>query len=237
MASYLDSYRFAEAYDLLYHFVWDDVADWYIEASKAQTGREVLGYVLENILKLAHPFAPFVTETIWQTLYADTDSLLITSAWPKPMSGDKGKVKDFEQIQTIVMETRSIIRSLALVKPNLYYNEAPFLADNAELLIRLSGVGSIKEVTSGGGLRLTSTPFDCWLDVDSNTIKSHAAQLEGQIADQEKLIAGLQARLDNKSYVKNAPKAIVNQTKDQIAEAKAALERLHAEQERFTAHE
>src|SRR6266852_3059946 len=72
----LDSYRFSEAYDTLYHFVWDDFADWYVEASKAEPNVPLLAYGLEVILILAHPFAPFVTETIWQTLGLEGDSIL-----------------------------------------------------------------------------------------------------------------------------------------------------------------
>ena len=72
------TYRFSEAYDTLYHFVWDDLADWYIEASKAEPNKQLLAYLLETVLILAHPFAPFVTETIWQTLAWEGDS----SPWP-----------------------------------------------------------------------------------------------------------------------------------------------------------
>ncbi|HSX36564.1 MAG TPA: valine--tRNA ligase, partial [Patescibacteria group bacterium] len=68
VGKHLDNYGFSEAYDELYHFVWDDVADWYIEASKGSPNKPLLAYVLEAVLTLAHPFAPFVTETIWQTL-------------------------------------------------------------------------------------------------------------------------------------------------------------------------
>ncbi len=123
---YLDTYRFSEAYEHLYHFVWDNVADWYVEASKSQESREVLGYVLENILKLAHPFAPFVTETIWQTLYSDTDGLLITSSWPKVRRSNKEKAADFEEIKAIVTEVRAVTRALGLSKPSLYYTSVPF---------------------------------------------------------------------------------------------------------------
>jgi len=71
----LESYRFSEAYETLYHFVWDDLADWYIEASKAEPNLPLLTFVLEAVLALAHPFAPFVTETIWQTLEWEKDSI------------------------------------------------------------------------------------------------------------------------------------------------------------------
>ena len=235
IAKHLDKYRFSEAYDRLYHFVWDEVADWYIEASKSQQSREVLGYVLESVLKLAHPFAPFVTETIWQTLYADTDSLLITSSWPKVIKGDKKQAEEFEQVRAIIAEVRGLIIALGVSKPNLYYTDVPFLAANADILTRMAGLGMVSEVSDGTGLLLTSTAYRCWLDVDSGMLKAYADKLTEQIAAHEQTIAQLQARLDNKSYVANAPKAIVADSKTKLAEAKEALERLKVEQTRFKA--
>ncbi|HEY4161223.1 MAG TPA: valine--tRNA ligase [Candidatus Saccharimonadales bacterium] len=233
IGKFLDEYRFGEAYEHLYHFVWDDVADWYVEASKAQQSREVLGYVLENILKLAHPFAPFVTETIWQTLYSETDSLLITSHWPSVHRADKAKAAEFEEIKAIVTEVRGVTRALNLVKPILYYTDVPFLGDNRALLMRLSGLSGVKEVDSGTGLQLTATRHRCWLDVDVAMLKAYADKLGEQITVQEKLAAQLQARLDNKSYTQNAPKAIVAETRDQLKEAQETISRLKAEQNRF----
>jgi len=235
IAKHLDKLRFSEAYDHLYHFVWDDVADWYIEASKAQDNREVLGYVLESILKIAHPFAPFITETIWQTLYSNTDSLLITSAWPKIMKADKKQAEDFEQVKAIVTETRALVKSLAVTRPTLYYHDVPFLANNAALLTRMGSLSGVQEVSDGTGLHLTSTDYECWLDVDSGMLKAYADKLEAQITTQEKVVTQLQGRLDNKGYVAHAPKEIVKQTKEQLADAKSNLERLKVEQTRFQA--
>ncbi|HSX05956.1 MAG TPA: valine--tRNA ligase [Candidatus Saccharimonadales bacterium] len=236
IGKHLDAYRFSEAYEVLYHFVWDDVADWYIEASKSQESREVLGYVLENVLKLAHPFAPFVTETIWQTLYANTDSLLIAAEWPKVAKADAKQVKQFEEIQAMVTEARALVKALGLSKPGLYYTNVPFLGENGALLARLAGLGEVKEVTGGTGLQLTSISYTCWLEVESDEIKAYTDKLAAQIADAERLVAQFKGRLDNKNYVQNAPKAIVNQTKEQLAEVEAGLERLQAEQARFAEH-
>ncbi|HUB93173.1 MAG TPA: valine--tRNA ligase [Verrucomicrobiae bacterium] len=235
IGKYLDEYRFSEAYDRLYHFVWDDVADWYIEASKSQPNREVLGYVLESVLKLMHPFAPFVTETIWQTLYSNADSLLITSDWPKPHSSSKTKAAEFEEIKAIVSEVRALVRTLGLSKPNLYYTDALFLADNQALLRRLAGLDNVSDVESGHGLQLTATKYRCWLDVDVRTMKAYTDKLTEQIATQEMRAAQLQARLSNKSYTANAPKAVVSETRDQLQDALDTVERLKAEQTRFQA--
>ena len=235
IGQHLDNYRFSEAYNVLYHFVWDDVADWYIEASKSQESRELLGYILENTLKLAHPFAPFVTETIWQTLYSNTDSLLVTSNWPKPEKGSKKAADEFEALKAIVTEARMLVKQLGLTKPNLYYTNVPFLAENAALLARMAGLSSVSEVSSGTGLQLTNTPYHCWLDVDTDVIKAYVDKLSEQIESQERVLTQLKGRLSNKSYLANAPKTIVGQTREQLAEAEAGLKRLKAEQVRFQA--
>ena len=235
ISKFLDEYRFSEAYEHLYHFVWDDVADWYLEASKSQQNREVLGYVLENVLKLAHPFAPFVTETIWQTLYANanTDSLLITSSWPKIVKADATKAAEFTEVQAIVSETRGLVKTLGLNRPTLYYTDVPFLAQNTEILSRMASLGNVTEVTSGTGLFLTTTQYRCWLQVDTDTLRMYSEKLAEQIATQEKAIAQLQSRLNNESYVKNAPKQIVTQSREQLAETKTVLDRLQTEYRRF----
>ena len=121
----LEAYRFSQASELVYSLLWDDFADWYIEASKASPNTEVLLHGLETILKLLHPFAPFVTEAIWQQI-PGKDSLLISEAWPtdyrhyEPAEADK-----FEKLQqdvTAVRELRALTGSstkLAAYSPTL----------------------------------------------------------------------------------------------------------------------
>ena len=85
VATQLEGYRFADAAESIYHSWWSNVADWYIESAKHDTNDDMLAWVLDTTLRLTHPFAPFVTETIWQTLpwYSD---LLITAQWPTPLA-------------------------------------------------------------------------------------------------------------------------------------------------------
>jgi len=79
--AHLNNYRFSEAGETVYHLLWHEFADCYIEYSKQSLNPQVLAYVLDVILRLAHPFAPFVTEAIWQEL-PWTDTQLITEHWP-----------------------------------------------------------------------------------------------------------------------------------------------------------
>jgi valyl-tRNA synthetase len=231
----LDKYNFAEAYDTLYHFVWDDLADWYIEASKVLPNREVLAYVLESTLKLTHPFAPFVTETIWQTLNWQPDTLLITSQWPEIPRANATKAKQFQDVQTIVTEARYLVKALNAAKPHLcYIGDQPLLEDHAGLIAQLANLqGVIRTEDDGSGIRLTDTPYSCWLDIDQKSTEIYRAGLADKQQAAENLIAQLETRLANKSYLENAPKSIVDQTKTQLAAAEAQLCAVTQEQSRF----
>lgn len=227
----LDAYNFSEAYDKLYHFVWDDVADWYIEASKAEPNKPLLAFLLESVLILAHPFAPFLTETIWQTLAWEGDSLLTAKTFNKIPKADNKLAAAFGEIQNIVSETRYVLKALKISDATLYYNKVDFLTANASTIKRLARLRNVTEVTDGTGLYLTSTSVACWLDIDLATARQYLGEIEQKQVKQATVIAQLEQRLSNTSYVKNAPKSVVKQTKDQLEEARqlsASLEREHA---------
>lgn len=230
----LDEYRFAEASSLLYHLVWDDFADWYIEASKSKLSPSVLGYSLVTILKLLHPFLPFVTETIWQTIQNSDDNLLITASWPRAAKSSKKQAAEFEAIRDIVSEIR-FIKSVLHIKFGvaMYYSDESTLRENASIIQALAKLESVKHVKDGHGLHLTSTSLNCWLDLDQESMNAFVAQLKAKRDDQEQIVNQLNARLSNTSYVANAPKKIVEETRQQLAEAEAALQKMTVEYERF----
>lgn len=229
----LDRYRFAEAYDSLYHFVWDDLADWYIEASKSAPNKPLLAYLLEQVLLLAHPFAPFVTETIWQTLEWEKESVLASLTRRKIIDKDKRLAGQFGEVQNIVTEIRAILRALKVSDVSLYHTGEPFLKENAEIIKHLSGVQSVNEVEDGEGVHLTSTRYRCWLDIDRRTAQVYVKELETRHGRQTDLIKQLEGRLENKSYIENAPAEIVEQSKRQLAEAKELLANIQTERKRF----
>ncbi len=235
IASDLENFRFAEAYDKLYHFVWDDFADWYVEASKMELNPQVLAHSLQSILIIAHPFAPFITETIWQTLAWQGDSMLAVAPWPAKVKTNPNDAKVFDEIIVVVTEVRSLMTELNLHGSKLYYHNVPFLKENAELIKKLTKLKDVIDVESGLGLQLVQTKYKAWLDVDSSTIKAHQLQLKEQQARLGDVVKSLEARLANKNYVKQAPKAIVDQTKDQLSENKQLLDKIAAQQARFAA--
>lgn len=231
--SHLNDYRFSEAYGTLYHFVWDDVADWYIEASKFKGRGSLLGYMLETILKLAHPFAPFVTETIWQTLPWTGDSLLAVQKWPKAIKSDAEAANEFDEIRAIITESRAILRAIGTKGNHLYYKDDDVLGGYAEMIARMSGLAGVREVSDGIGLALTTTSRNCWLDIDHTVAASYSQKIQEQLTAVDGLIAQYEARLGNESYVKGAPKHIVAQTRQELVEAQSRRARLIEEKERF----
>lgn len=225
----LDTYRFSEAYDRVYHFVWDDFADWYVEASKAQLNKNVLAYVLEVALKITHPFAPFVTETIWQTLSWKQEELLIRASWPTVVKVDEKAATNFTDIKNIVTEIRYISSALDVKNPSLYFTNNSFLKDNADIIARFGRLERVGEVESGRGLHLTTTKHNCWLDIDLHTAKVYVTKLRVAKEEKRALIERLQQRLQNKAYTQKAPKAVVQQTKDQMLHEEELLKKLEAE--------
>lgn len=234
IASDLDNYRFSEAYETLYHTVWDDFANWYIESSKTHPNKALLAHCLEAILKLAHPFAPFVTESIWQTLKWQDDSLLINSDWPKLAAHNKAEGATFEAIMGIVSEVRAIVRNLGLNAPEMYYTGSELLKTHGSLIKRLARLESLREVSDGHGLHLTQTTENCWIAVDQETASGYLSKLEAQQTAEALSVQRLKGRLDNESYVRNAPKELVNETKQQLKDSEQRLEAINAELASFS---
>lgn len=231
----LDNYRFSEAYDTIYHLVWDDFADWYIEASKTNPNIPMLVFGLETILKLLHPFAPFVTETIWQATRQDDDSILAISSWPsiKPVKNEA--IDQFEVIKELVSEIRYIKTAMGTSNDlTLYYTGNDLLDEYADLIKTLAKITGVQSVEDGQGLNLVSVPFRCWLDIDQETARHYVKNLDTQIDNQSKVVKQLEARLSNDSYVRNAPKPVVEETRAQLQNASELLRKLQNEQERFS---
>jgi valyl-tRNA synthetase len=235
VAAFLDDYRLSEAYDTVYHLAWDDFADWYIEASKEDTNLSVLAFGLQTILTLAHAFAPFVTETIWQELGWQPDSLLATSQWPTVPAGDKTSFTKFEDIKTVVTEVRTISRALGASGLELEFKDVPLLAENASLIARLAKLQAVTQTSQAGqGIKLIQTKYDCWLNVPLATTNKYLADLKIQATQQKQAIEQLKKRLSNKAYVSNAPAKIIDQTKAQLNEAERVLAEISEQQQRFT---
>lgn len=225
----LGDYRFAEASESVYHAIWDNVADWYIEASKQQDNPDLLAWVLDTSLKLAHPFAPFVTETIWQTI-SWHDDLLITTAWPDEFTYDDLSAAEFGRLKDLVGEIRFVTSSLpGNEKYGLLYVTDSLIADNAELIQKLAKLKEVAHTDQARGLRLPNSGREAWLDVSADTLYEHQTNLEARLAEAHGAIKNLEARLANNAYVEKAPANLIEDTRQQLESKKALAEALEQE--------
>jgi valyl-tRNA synthetase len=233
-SDHLDNHRYSEAYELLYHFVWDDVADWYVEASKQAQNASVMNSVLATSLKLLHPLAPFVTETIWQTLHPDDTSLLITSEWPKATAYDELLSADFEKIRQVVTEARQVTTALQIRKADLRHDNSDFIEKYADVIAKLAQLGSVESGKKTSGLSLSVPGEECWLEIDSKTAAEFVDKLTEKESSLTKQIAVIEGRLSNSAYIDKAPEKLVQQSRDQLETLKSEIKTVESQLRQFS---
>lgn len=250
----LNKYDFHNYANTLYHFVWSDLCDWYIEAVKpiirtpeGGRSRQVLATVLDVSLRMLHPSMPFITEKLWEGLTAvapkrgvdgldpnETD-LLATADWPV---GDRAVVdlnaEDvFEKVQTLVTMIREV-RAANQIKPrdvvevscHMAGDRAAELQPYAKLIETLTNTKMVAvgpDVTKPDAAAVVVRPLaEVYLHLQLDAEKE-SARLTKRVAELEKNVKSLQGRLNNKGYTDKAPAHLVQQTRDQLADAEKEL--------------
>jgi valyl-tRNA synthetase len=236
----LARYELAKACDLLYHFAWDDVCDWYLELSKPVLGaggaaadvtRRVLGEVLDTLLRLLHPVVPFVTDELWTALTRD-DSVMV-AAWPV---ADRSRVDgaaeaEIETLQRVVTEVRRFRADQGLkpgqrVATRLVGLAAAGLAAHEPLVRSL-----VRLDAAGDGFRPTATVSVAGVEVQLDTrgsidVAAERTRLEKDLAAARKEAAGCAAKLGNEAFLGKAPEPVVAKIRDRLATAEAEIGRL-----------
>ncbi|MBR3233376.1 valine--tRNA ligase [Candidatus Saccharibacteria bacterium] len=236
--SQMEHYRFAESVETLYSLVWDKYADWFVETEKIYKNIPLLQATLEAILKMLHPFAPFVTEAIWQNL-SWTEGLLIAQKWPSDFKYDPISAENYEMLMNIVSHTRSTLQGLSdankgfsKADTTLLYGDDSLVDDNSLLVQHLARVKSV--IPTDGqprGLRLALANHELYLDVPEKIVSNYAKALEEKILSVGRELDNLNMRMMNPNYVDKAPAALVEETRKLIAEKESLIERLKQERE------
>lgn len=236
--SQMKNYRFSEAVETLYSLIWDKYADWFVESQKIYKNSGLLKATLEAILKLAHPFMPFVTEAIWQNL-PWTEGLLINAGWPEDFEFDPISAENFEKLMVVVVGARGTLQALSeahkginKAEITMLYGDDSLVDDNSLLVQALTRVKSV--ISCEGqprGLRLALANHEVYLDVSQEVVSSYAKALEDKILAVGRELDNLNMRMMNPNYVDKAPAELVKETQDAIAEKSALIERLKQERE------
>ncbi|MEI6307204.1 MAG: valine--tRNA ligase [Actinomycetes bacterium] len=235
-----EKFEFAKACELIYHFTWDDLCDWYLELSKstftagganAAKSQRVLGEVLDQLLRLMHPVMPFITEELWCSL-TDGQSLMIAD-WPKsdPASQDKRSVELVTKMQEIVTEIRRFrndqgIKSTAKIAAKFTGLEKVGLADYEGALRSIVKCelteGNFTAKTQVGGVVIE---FDLTGAIDLVAERARLGK-DLQIAQKDRDTA--KVKLDNTGFMAKAPAEVVDEIKTRLAQTSDDIERLTA---------
>ncbi len=231
----MKDYRFSEMVESLYQTIWDKYADWFIESQKIYKNVPLLKQTLETLLIALHPFAPFVTEAIWQNL-SWTDGFIATAKWPNRLEYDPISAENFENIRIIVSEVRATSQALPGAnkgkKYALLYDNDSLVADNLLLISNLTKVPAINALEgSPRGLRLALANHELYLDVPESVVSEYKDALTDKILSVGRELDALNARLMNPNYIEKAPEHLVKETKEQIEEKKALISRLKTQLE------
>ncbi|HEY5116971.1 MAG TPA: class I tRNA ligase family protein, partial [Nakamurella sp.] len=247
----LGDFQFGKAAEGLYHFAWDEFCDWYLELAKIQiagaatdtaagadrvdTTRAVLGTVLDALLRLLHPFVPYVTETLWTSLTGG-ESLVIAS-WPQPSgrSGEPSASSWVADAQALVTEIRRFRADQSLAPSRKVPATLTATSDTSEALLataaaltRLESADDSFSATAEIQLAL-STGVAVTVRVDtSSTIDTAAekARLSKDLAAAQKEIADTAKKLGNPEFIGKAPVAVVDKIRARAAKAAADADNL-----------
>ena len=234
LAKDMNHYGFAEGYERLYHFIWDDLADWYVEAAKSQSESSILAYTLVQSLKLLHPYAPFVTEAIWQSLKPSKEPEILASVKISPIIGfDKSKSREFETLKDLIIEIRNISNVMKLSERKLVVKSAQINKESEELIKKLARVSEILDKSSEEEIQLTNTDIIASLEVSREVLSGYLSDLKSKISESEKIKSGLEGRLKNRAYIEKAPEKLVKETRDSLASINKSLELLEGELTKF----
>ena len=244
----LEKYELGIAVQKVYDFLWDSYCDWYIELTKArlysedaaqkQTALQVLVYVLDQTLRLLHPFMPFITEEIWQSLPHDGDALIVAQ-WPQ--YSEELKFLQEEDLMESVMEAIRAIRNrraemnvppskkaalyVFTSKPNIFVEGEGFIqrlayADQVSVLE--------KEPENLDGMVCCTTniaklyiPLGQLVDV-----AKELERIEKELEKAEKNLQSLESKLNNENFTSRAPEAVVADIREKAEKARDLITQL-----------
>ena len=246
----MDHFELGVAAGKIYDFIWDDYCDWYIELTKprlnsgdealSRSAQQVLLYVLTEILKLLHPFTPFITEEIWQALPHEGEALMVQDypAWKEALSFPL-EAQRFETVMEAIKAVRAR-RSEMNVPPSrkahlmIVTEEREAFEAGRSYITKLayaSEVSVLDAVPADADKMVTAVTDNARMFMpmaDLVDLEKERARLQKELANAEKQLQGQIAKLSNQNFVTRAPEAVVNVEREKQAKLEALIENLKA---------
>ncbi len=233
-----EDYRISDALMTVYRLVWDDYCSWFLEAIKPKFGEAMDAETkarcvefFESLLKILHPFTPFISEEIWQDIKERSDKdALVVSSWPEAKEFSAAKVKSFEEAQKLITEVRNL-RSSKNLSPkeslSLIFTKGNGISAYREIVLKLANLKDISKGTEQPASSLSImvgsqeyfVPFEGDLELD---VEEERRKVEEELKYTQGFLFGIQKKLSNKGFVDNAPAQVValEQKKKDDAESK-----------------
>ena len=237
-----ERFEFAKACETLYHFAWDEFCDWYLELAKiplgsapdgprpeAGTARDVLGFVLDHLLKLLHPIMPFLTDELWTALTGE-ESVMV-APWPRLSIADPAAEAEMASVMRLVTEVRRFrsdqgLRPGQRVAARLAGIEATPLAGQEErirFLLRLTRPEGDFSPTAAIEAEGVTVELDTAGVID---VAAERRRMEKDLAAARKEADQARAKLGNAGFTAKAPPAVVDSTRQRLAAAEQDIARI-----------
>jgi len=238
---HFSKFRVSDAMTTIYKLIWGDFCSWYLEWMKPEYGQPIEASHLERIkanfdtlLRLLHPFMPFVTETLWQSINEDDSKFINEQEWPK---GDANVATDsFENIRNLITLVRGV-RSENGLSPKvaatliIYTQNKEFYTTHASLIAKLANVASIEfdSNTDATAKELLGTDevYMRFEGVDLN--QKDTAAIEAEIKRLKGFLFGIEKKLGNEKFVQNAAPEVVEKERKKQADTVSKIEALERE--------
>ena len=243
LEDHYSKYRMSDALMTTYKLIWDDFCSWFLEMIKPPYGEKIDGTtfksavsILENNLKVLHPFVPFISEEIWQNISErSTDEALIISKWPEQYDVNASIIEDFNKVTEVISGIRTIRKEKNIsfkdtIEVKVINTEK--LSDKYNSIIakmgNLSSIETVNESVDGAlSFRVKSNeyfiPMAGAIDVDAEIEK-----LKAELDYTEGFLKSVQKKLSNERFVNNAPEQVVAVEKKKQSEAEAKIETIKA---------
>ena len=234
-----EQFEFGKICDVLYHFAWDEVCDWYLELAKvplggddphaAETTRQVLGFVLDQLMRLLHPVMPFVTDELWTAL-TNEDSVMV-APWPAFTFGDPAAEAEISSMMRLVTEVRRFrsdqgLRPGQRVAARLAGIEATPLAGHEE---RIRSLLRLTPPADGFAASASLVAEDITVELDvagAVDVAAERRRMEKDLAAARGEAEQSERKLANADFTAKAPAAVVDKTRQRLAAAQSDIARL-----------
>ena len=238
-----EQYRLSEAIMTIYKLLWDDFSSWYLEMVKPAFGEPIDAKTLqatnqffEDNMKILHPFMPFITEEIWQTMTdRSVEEALIVSRYPDQKSYNTSIISDFEVVKDIVSGIRTIRKDKNIpfkVSIGLsVINSDDFTTDYDAIVTKMGNITEIEyvseKVEKSLSFRVKSNEYFIPMG-DAVDVEAEKEKLEEELKYTEGFLKSVQGKLSNKRFVDNAPEQVVAIERRKEAEAIAKIQAIKA---------